>query len=243
VDLSGVSNTVDLLVLVQALNNGSAGANLARYDVNRSGVVNTVDLLRVVQLLNGTGTSDAFNVKTVAACPPERRNQELETRNGPPGALLVSGGPSAYRPCAHAGGSLCKLIATGAARTPVFVALPIGRAVNLERWGRRRRSSQSRLLRKSTDPGSPGSRHISGAGQRQAARPRRVVCGPAPVDRFSSPAQPSSWRRIEAERGVPPGHVVGLHGAGVREPMRIIQLINGVNTTQAFNGQNLAPCP
>ncbi len=70
VDLSGVSNTVDLLVLVQALNNGSAGANLARYDVNRSGVVNTVDLLRVVQLLNGTGTSEAFNGKTVAACPP-----------------------------------------------------------------------------------------------------------------------------------------------------------------------------
>ncbi len=70
VDLSGASNTADLLVFVQAFNNGSAGANFARYDVNRSGVVNTQGLLRVVQLLNGVNTTEAFNGKTVAACPP-----------------------------------------------------------------------------------------------------------------------------------------------------------------------------
>ncbi len=75
VSLSGMTNTQDLLALIQALNNGAANLaeNLARYNVNRSaGVpnpVNTQDLLRLVQLLNGTSTTQIFNGVGIAACP------------------------------------------------------------------------------------------------------------------------------------------------------------------------------
>jgi hypothetical protein len=73
-DLNGGVNTVDLLSLVQALNNGTANqaANFARYNINRSTEsppVNTSDLLRLVQLLNGVNTTQVFNGATVAACP------------------------------------------------------------------------------------------------------------------------------------------------------------------------------
>jgi hypothetical protein len=70
------SNTIDLLSLVQALNNGSANqpANISKYDVDRSHMgaapVNTQDLLREVQLLNGTNTNQVYNGTTHAACPP-----------------------------------------------------------------------------------------------------------------------------------------------------------------------------
>ncbi len=72
--LDGLTNTQDLLALVQALNNGSANvaANLARYNINRSGganPVNTQDLLRLIQLLNGVLTTQAFNGASVASCP------------------------------------------------------------------------------------------------------------------------------------------------------------------------------
>ncbi len=68
---NGLTNTQDLLAIVQALNNGDGAmaANLARYDMNRSGVANTQDLLRLVQLLNGTLSPQVFNGTTAAACP------------------------------------------------------------------------------------------------------------------------------------------------------------------------------
>ncbi|HEY3242770.1 MAG TPA: dockerin type I domain-containing protein [Phycisphaerae bacterium] len=71
VNLDGTSNTVDLLALVTALNNGSANLsdNLARYNIDRMGGVNTQDLLRLVQLLNGVNTTQVFNGATVAPCP------------------------------------------------------------------------------------------------------------------------------------------------------------------------------
>ncbi len=74
VSMDAVTNTQDMLTLVQALNNGQANqpSNLARYNVNRStGVnpVNTQDLLRLVQLLNGTNTTQAFNGAAAFACP------------------------------------------------------------------------------------------------------------------------------------------------------------------------------
>ncbi|HEY3243362.1 MAG TPA: hypothetical protein VGM03_08425 [Phycisphaerae bacterium] len=71
VNLDGTSNTVDLLALVTALNNGTANlaGNLARYNVDRMGGVNTQDLLRLVQLLNGTNATQSFNGATIAACP------------------------------------------------------------------------------------------------------------------------------------------------------------------------------
>jgi hypothetical protein len=71
VSLDSVTNTQDLLALVQALNNGTANeaANLARYNVDRSGGVNTQDLLRIVRLLNGVNTSQVFNGASAAACP------------------------------------------------------------------------------------------------------------------------------------------------------------------------------
>jgi hypothetical protein len=66
------SNTVDLLALVTALNNGQAAmaANLGRYNIDRAGAVNTVDLLRLVQLLNGVNTTQVFSGQPVDACPP-----------------------------------------------------------------------------------------------------------------------------------------------------------------------------
>jgi hypothetical protein len=69
VSLDALTNTQDLLNLVQALNNGAAVANPARYNVNRTGAANTQDLLRVVQLLNGALTTEPFNGDGVAACP------------------------------------------------------------------------------------------------------------------------------------------------------------------------------
>ncbi|HEY3242953.1 MAG TPA: hypothetical protein VGM03_06325 [Phycisphaerae bacterium] len=71
VNLDGTSNTVDLLALVTALNNGTANlaGNLARYNIDRMGGVNTQDLLRLVQLLNGVNTTQVFNGATAAACP------------------------------------------------------------------------------------------------------------------------------------------------------------------------------
>jgi len=74
VSMDGLTNTQDLLALIQSLNNGTAnsGDNVARYNLNRStGVnpVNTQDLLRLVQLLNGTNTTQPFNGAGVAACP------------------------------------------------------------------------------------------------------------------------------------------------------------------------------
>ncbi|HEY3242418.1 MAG TPA: hypothetical protein VGM03_03620 [Phycisphaerae bacterium] len=73
-NLDGSDNTLDLLALVQALNNGTANiaGNFARFNINRSTEsppVNTTDLLRLVQLLNGVGTTQVFNGATVAACP------------------------------------------------------------------------------------------------------------------------------------------------------------------------------
>ncbi len=68
-NLSGTTNTQDLLDLVLALNNFTAAGNPARYDGNRNGVVNTQDLLRCVQLLNGTLTTEVWNQKNVSACP------------------------------------------------------------------------------------------------------------------------------------------------------------------------------
>ncbi len=73
-NLDALANTQDLLILIQALNNGQANMpiNLARYNVNRStgpNPVNTQDLLRLIQLLNGTNTTQAFNGATVANCP------------------------------------------------------------------------------------------------------------------------------------------------------------------------------
>ncbi len=78
---NGITNTQDLLGLVQALNNATANLpfNWARYNVNRSlpmftpggpiPPVNTQDLLRLVQLLNGTNTTQPFNGATAAGCP------------------------------------------------------------------------------------------------------------------------------------------------------------------------------
>ncbi|HEY3246298.1 MAG TPA: hypothetical protein VGM03_23385 [Phycisphaerae bacterium] len=76
VDMNGVSNTADLLALVQALSDGSANVpeNLARYNVNRSqelggNPVNTQDLLRLVQLLNGINTNQVWNGISLVPCP------------------------------------------------------------------------------------------------------------------------------------------------------------------------------
>ncbi len=69
VNMDNLTNTQDLLNLVQALNNGTAVANPARYNVNRAGTPNTQDLLRIVQLLNGVNTTEPFNGDGVAACP------------------------------------------------------------------------------------------------------------------------------------------------------------------------------
>ncbi len=73
VSMDAITNTQDLLTLVQALNNGTANqaGNLARFNVNRSAggsPVNTQDLLRIIQLLNGTLTTQAFNGAGVAGC-------------------------------------------------------------------------------------------------------------------------------------------------------------------------------
>ncbi len=69
-----LTNTQDLLALIQAINNGSAnqGLNLTRFNIDRSpgpAPVNTQDLLRLVQLLNGTNTTQPFNAAGVAPCP------------------------------------------------------------------------------------------------------------------------------------------------------------------------------
>ncbi len=74
VSMDALTNTQDLLALIQALNDGSANvpANLARYNLNRSAgtnPVNTQDLLRLIQLLNGINTTESFNGAGVAACP------------------------------------------------------------------------------------------------------------------------------------------------------------------------------
>jgi len=81
VNMDALTNTQDLLALVQGLNSGAANApdNWARYNVNRSlpiftpggpiPPVNTQDLLRLVQLLNGVNTTQSFNGAGVAACP------------------------------------------------------------------------------------------------------------------------------------------------------------------------------
>ncbi len=69
VSLDALTNTQDLLNQIQALNNGTAAANPARYNVNRTGPANTQDLLRIVQLLNGALTTEPFNGDGVAACP------------------------------------------------------------------------------------------------------------------------------------------------------------------------------
>ncbi len=74
VSMDALTNTQDLLALIQALNNGQANmaANFARYNINRNvgpNPVNTQDLLRLIQLLNGTLTTQAFNGAGVAACP------------------------------------------------------------------------------------------------------------------------------------------------------------------------------
>ncbi len=69
VSLDNLTNTQDLLNLVQALNNGAAAANPARYNVNRMVVANTQDLLRLIQLLNGVLTTEPFNQDGVATCP------------------------------------------------------------------------------------------------------------------------------------------------------------------------------
>ncbi len=73
-NMSGITNTQDLLDLVQAINNGDANlpGNLPRYDINRTPSlptpVNTQDLLRLTQLLNGALTTQPWNQVQVAAC-------------------------------------------------------------------------------------------------------------------------------------------------------------------------------
>jgi hypothetical protein len=71
--MNGVTNTQDLLTIVQALNQGLANlpGNLARYDMNRTGIANTQDLLRLVQLLNGTNTIHPWNGFALLGCPSE----------------------------------------------------------------------------------------------------------------------------------------------------------------------------
>jgi hypothetical protein len=69
VDQGTAANTQDLLNLIQALNNGAAAGNPARFNVNRTGTANTQDLLRIIQLLNGVLTNQAYNQAAVAACP------------------------------------------------------------------------------------------------------------------------------------------------------------------------------
>ncbi len=66
-NMSGLTNTQDLLELTSALNNSAAldPGNLPRYDMNRSGLANTQDLLRLVQLLNGTLTTEPWNQHNV----------------------------------------------------------------------------------------------------------------------------------------------------------------------------------
>jgi hypothetical protein len=70
VSMDALSNTSDLLALVQGLQSGAANqpANLARYDINRTGAVNTTDLLRLVQLLNGVNTTRAWNGAALVPC-------------------------------------------------------------------------------------------------------------------------------------------------------------------------------
>jgi hypothetical protein len=70
--LDGTSNTIDLLGMVQAINNGSANqpVNVPRYDIDRSGGVNTSDLLREVQLLNGVNTTQPWNGRSIVPCSP-----------------------------------------------------------------------------------------------------------------------------------------------------------------------------
>jgi hypothetical protein len=71
VNLDNLSNTQDLLALVQAINNGSANqpANLARYNIDRVGAVNTIDLLSIVQELNGSGAPQPYNGAQADPCP------------------------------------------------------------------------------------------------------------------------------------------------------------------------------
>ncbi len=70
VNMNGLTNTQDLLALVQGLNSGMANvpSNLARYDINRTGIANTQDLLRLVQLLNGTNTIRPWNGVIIIPC-------------------------------------------------------------------------------------------------------------------------------------------------------------------------------
>jgi hypothetical protein len=69
-NMDNTSNTLDLLAIVQALNDGTANqpANKARYDMDRTRFVNTTDLLRLVQLLNGVNTTRVWNGATLVPC-------------------------------------------------------------------------------------------------------------------------------------------------------------------------------
>ncbi len=69
VNMNGITNTQDLLALVQCLNSPAAGVDQdARCDINRNGVANTQDLLRLVQLLNGVNSTRAWNGATLVPC-------------------------------------------------------------------------------------------------------------------------------------------------------------------------------
>ena len=67
VDLDGTVKTQDILALIAAM--GTGPTPLSRYDINRDGAVDDADITRLTQLLNGTNTTEAWNSKTVAACP------------------------------------------------------------------------------------------------------------------------------------------------------------------------------
>jgi len=69
VNLNGVTSTQDLLGLIQALNNGQANEQPARYNINRDGATNTQDLIGLLKILNGSLVVQSFNGVTVADCP------------------------------------------------------------------------------------------------------------------------------------------------------------------------------
>jgi len=102
VNMGGITNTQDLLAMVQALNNGTAAANPARYNLNRDAITNTQDLLRLTQLLNGTLTTQPWNGVALAACdgaPPCFVQQEPEgggegEGEGGSSSLMAAGGGS-----------------------------------------------------------------------------------------------------------------------------------------------------
>ncbi|HEY3242133.1 MAG TPA: hypothetical protein VGM03_02180, partial [Phycisphaerae bacterium] len=50
--------------------------------------------------------------------------------------------------------------------------------------------------------------------------------------------QPSNWARYDVDRSTQP-----VARVNTQDLLRAVQLLNGVNTTQIFNGAMVAPCP